>query len=162
MNQPQLRESMNPRVISRLQTRLDLQQDPGAARTFLSPTIVPTTDADALLREYGTQSANTASITAGSSNNIDLYTVPRGRRWRCYFLDVVRSSGDNTIDRIQVSDNVAGTMIARFTAVSTFTLEFTQGIILDELQRLLVGVAGAGAGATVFTADMWVAEEDAF
>jgi hypothetical protein len=158
------RESMNPRVLARLQTRFQLQSTAGQSRTWLDPTIWPVTDADALLRSADQQTDTTATIPAGDNGNYQIFTVPRGQRWHIYSFDLYINSGDNRIERLVLGDSTPTVAtIVRQSAATTLTyVSPGTPFPIDELGGIWVGMSGAGSSGSVVGADIWIQSEDAY
>jgi hypothetical protein len=163
-NDPEPRESMNSRVLSRLGTRFSLQANTHDARTWLTPLIQPVTDADALLRTAKQQTDVTGNIPASDNGNYQIFTVPRGKRWHVFSFDLYRNSGDNTIERLVIGDAtpLVATLL-RETAATTLTYVAPgQPFPIDELGGIWVGMSGAGTAVSIVGADIWIQEEDAY
>ena len=129
-------------VWSRLYERYRLEPFPAGGGTVVSKTIIPITDADALLKVPKLQRA-TKVIT---SAEVSVFTVPAGERWEIYTWDWIQTTGDRVLNRASLisPDGVNG-VIFRDAGATSITERLPQPLPLDEGWQL---VARTGGGTT--------------
>jgi len=150
-------------ALSRLYEKLSITSAGSAARPFVSTVIYPVVSMDELLKRPVFENVgSTATITANGTNTI--LTVPSGKRLSIYMVNMQRSSGSRTLDKIIITDTSTGDSIDVFkqSAGNHFdTQYFTHPLILDEGDLLRFNVSG-GSGDTVWGQHVYYAIEDAF
>lgn len=165
----QLQESRAYDVWGRLANRYMLTPG-GGAKGAVAGLVIPVTDADKLL-EVIQQVSGSTTVTGGAAVNQTVLTVPKGKRWQLYAIDMVRSGAgaDNTQNAIlaqattRVGTSAGSVNILTFTATATYY----SGVLstpfpLDSEYEVQVGTTGAGSTDSDFTASAWVVETDAY
>lgn len=123
--------------------------------------IVPITDADALLKDHGIVSANTASFDADAQ--VTGLVVPAGKRWEVHAFNAQQVSGNRTITQMRINDVSVGVgyVTNDFTAaIDNYTLLGTP-LPMEEGDSVDI-VAVGGSTASVYNVQVWRSEEDAF
>jgi len=148
-------------VWRRLYTRYSLEPFPASVAPDVSKTIVPTTDADALLAISGVRTSGLVDIPTGTFTT--MHTVPAGERWTLRSLDVFRVDGDRVLDFVAVGDPVNSTLaaIARPANVTSLTLILPTPLVLDEAWIIQITVGG-GATDGDWTMNVVVSVEQTF
>lgn len=121
-------------VFGRLYTRFTLEPAPAepGSPVGVAKVIVPTTDADALLREPRA----TAGVTAVSgTGGLTIFTVPAGFKGRIFSISGQISTGTWTYSRIFIGDVSEGgveAIISIFTPLTDTALLIPGGFPVDE------------------------------
>jgi len=150
-------------VWRRLYQRFKLEPFPATVGPDVGKTIIPITDADTLLRENrAVQETNTAP--AGDDTEFTILTVPGGKRWTVYDIDVSFTSGDNTIKQFLVGDTSRNlnVILVAFTPAAGKQEFLPVPIKLEEGDTIKARTTGTGGAATVMESTAWIDEEDAF
>jgi len=122
----------------------------------IGTTILPVTDADALLRDPDLQTSTQAQTTSA----IVYYTVPAGERWYLVGYHAFRVGGDRDVNAVAVSNGVMAMNIDAFTAVSERVHHFPEKLRLETGWTIrLDGNGGTTDGN--WTMEIWV-EVEAF
>lgn len=157
--------SRSLRLWRRLYKRFQLEPGPATSIPDVLKTVIAVTDADKLLGDTGRKSGVSEGIGAGETVEIQVLTVPTGKRWTVYSIDISRESGDNQVDRVDLVDtsNVsAQAPIDRFTAAANHVVDLKAPVVLEPLDAILVQTDGAGVAGSTFGCNAWVFEEDMF
>lgn len=151
-------------VWRRLYTRFRLEPFPASVGPDVSKTIIPVTQADALLTSYTRVTGDSATMGAASTNTFDVITVPAGERWTVYFIEVQRLTGDNTFDALLIRSGIQGGVvkISSFAAAASFLADMNKAFVLAGGDAMAVDAAGAGVATTTARMIVWVGVEDAF
>jgi len=155
--------SRNLEVWRRMYDRYSLEPRPATVVPDVSKTIVPTTDADALLVENGTRRVSTA-FGAAIATFETVFTVPAATRLHVNVITLLRTVGDNDWDQVQLRDasqNFA--MAIDFTAAQSAQV-FLLGneLILEATDEVRVLFGGTGVAATTVQCAIWSGIEAAF
>lgn len=146
-------------VIRRLFDRYQLDQVGDAIPIGLYPGVIPVTDADALLQEWG---ITREDITISATGWVEVLTVPSGEIWHIYAINASQSSGTFTISMFGINDGGSNHLpVISFTG-ATGKQWFTEKVFtMPEGWRLMVYCnAHTTAGDESFL--VYKAREDAF
>ena len=150
-------------VYQRLYGRYKLEPRPAEETPSpdLSTTILPTTDADKLLR---VPSAQSFTVTVAGTGSITAFTIPAGERWTVYFLRAALASGTWTFSRFDLLDPATAVDIPidEFTATGVSELfEPRTPLVMDERWDLQVNIAAFTSGGDL-QMKVFAETEDAF
>lgn len=148
-------------VWRRLYTRYSLEPWPASVSPDVSKTVQPITNADDLLAK---PRAELGIGTAAGTGDLQVAVVPADKRWELEALLVRLSSGDSTMNRIEIRDESEGTniIIKAFSSSTSEVLPAGLGrIILDPGDSVRVNI-DAFTGGGDWHANMWVTESDIF
>jgi len=150
-------------VWRRLYDRYSLEPRPASVVPDVSKTIVPTTDADALLLEHGA-SSNTNAFGAAISSFEAVYGVGAAVRQRVSVIAIARSAGDNQWDRVQLLDISRGVAINISLEVNQTSqvILIPSELVLEPSDQVRILFNGTGVAATTIVCTLWTAEETAF
>ena len=126
------------RLFTRFKTE-DLEDD---IATLLE-TVQPITNFDELTKEIKTDAVDLfVTPTTTPNMNYNIHTVPKGKRYKIYAIDIIRQYGDGTIDSVSVNDPDGDPIVIFWAAaaagISTKLLNLA--IPLDEGQMLMIHV----------------------
>lgn len=146
----------------RLYHRFDILGSIMPGVTEVGEVIIPVTQADQLLKSIkGTKISPV--LAAGETVRQALTTVPTGKRWTVYWMDVGRSAGDNNISRFEIK---VGSLYYSFARQGTpdnaFDLNIKSPFPMDEGHVIYLVPDGSGVVETTFVVDIWLDEEDAY
>lgn len=147
-------------VLSRLADRYDLQQT--AAIQYVSPVIIPTTDADALLTKVEIHSQDGPSTNG--DGQVQVYTVPAGTRVLIHGVRIVTISGDRLIDQLAMHDTSGGPRLIveeRTASNAPWYWSPNSPWPMDSLDTIDIAYDG-GTNATIYRATVAVTSQDAF
>jgi len=148
-------------VWRRLYTRYSLEPAPASVSPDVSKTIVPVTQADALLEAHRSE---IGSNTASGTGDLEMASVPEGKRWTLNSIHMRRATGDSDLDRVIVRDlsENEDIIIDIFTAASTRTVPPLLGtIVLEELDTVRINIS-AFVSSSLWLAHLWITEQDLF
>ena len=148
-------------VWSRLYGRFLLEPGPAVGgNAYVSPVILPVTDADRLLK---TADIETSQVTVTGIARFVVLTVTEGERWTILFWRTRRSGGVWNLDEFSVVTPTGVRMtVHQFTSNPTAELwELQQPLELDEGWDMEVNV-DAHTSDGLMTTDLFILREDAF
>ena len=148
-------------VWRRLYQRYSLEPLPASVVPDVSKTIVPTTDADALLLENG-RLAQTSVFGAGAATFETIFTVDSDVREHIAVISILRTVGDNDWDQVLLRDDSRnGSITIAFDAAQTAQAIFLP-VIMEARDNIRILLGGTGVAATTVVCSVWSGEEAAF
>lgn len=151
-------------VWDRLYTRFALEPFPAGVGPDVLKTIAPVTDADELLKEYGADLQDSASVDAGATASFTVSIVPEGERWVLYTMNFQRNSGDNQITNIFLRDvsRAINVSVDAFSGTASRAIRLDQPLTMEEGDEILLDPDGTGVSASIFRMLVWLSREENF
>jgi len=130
-------------VWQRLYRRYSLEPGPASVPPDVSKTIIPTTDADQLLRTPGNQQATLTNPGSGAGG-VTFLTVPTGERWILYVIAIIQGAS-TTHTELLLFDPVEqqSTIVAKYAATADRIEQMASPTPLAEGVQLRVRTDGA-------------------
>ena len=130
-------------VFSRLYERFRIEAGAPAfsKASLLAPVVVPITNMDVLLAQSSVE-RQTTSITS-TGNFTAVLTVPAGKRWQVFYIQLVRESGTWTWDRERYGDTSAAvgfTVQSHASAVTSSSFQPNTPWPMDQLDEYQIDV----------------------
>jgi len=150
-------------VWRRLYDRYSLEPRPATVVPDVSKTIVPITDADALLVNNGAI-LTTTSFGAAISSFENVFIVPADTRVQVSVISIVRTGGDNEWDQVQlldVSRNIAIPLSFEVNQTAQVIL-LGANLIMESNDRVRILFNGTGVAGTNISGTIWSGEEANF
>jgi len=149
-------------ILARLQRRFGLDVS-STSRMDVAYSVVPTTDADSLLKRIEGETGGFTAIGGATAWHTGLI-VPVDERWTIKTLNFYRSSGDNFIDQVALLSIVTGAycLIDVFTAVSSYANILGTDIALSAGDEIVFHTSGAGSSSSPFVTNAWTEIESIY
>ena len=114
---------------------------------YLSNLAVPVYDISEFLESVKIETSGSFSrLAASGAGTVTAVTVPSGKRWIIYAIDIFRSTGDGTIDKVSIDATVQIYSQSASGGVKTELLNHS--VILDENHNISVHVADITTDST--------------
>ena len=147
------------KVFDRIKDRFMLEEL-DALYPVLSNAILPTSDADEVLANYGP--VQTEDITSAASSWVDLTSIPSGERWKIYALQLARVSGDRVLDGWSIGDGTIRVSLASLASVTSLRTGIMQPFIMEQNQVISVSYGGSGSSDGTWRGWIWRRTEKSF
>lgn len=154
-----MKKSNKFEAIKRLTSRYKLIEGQNVPLKVNDEYIQPITNTDELLKSFKVHN-ETGTMT--NTGNKTVATVPAGKRWRIYAINVRSTSGTWTMSSLKLGDTSIGQACTIYQPASSANhFELMNELILDETDTVQVYVDALSVSGD-YAASILVAEEDAY
>jgi hypothetical protein len=151
-------------VFSRLYSRFRIEAGAPAfsKASLLAPVVVPITNMDALLAQSMVERQTTTIASTGNFTTI--LTVPVGKRWQLYYIQLIQEGGTWNWDRERYHDtslNVSFTVQSYASPVTSANFQPNTPWPMDQLDEYQIDVGTFSSGGNI-QVNALIVQEDAY